>query len=145
MWCYACESYVSEPELDPVLNRCIELIKSKFNKGFHSQSIDRQTILVGTKCTHLQQSVDIQELHRIYGKRSDDTDSCVKCDDNIFNPYLWLCLKCGTELCGRSANGHALRHHNHKVNEIDKSFSCLFSTHFVISINNFVVSILVTG
>lgn len=119
VWCYECEIYVSEP--NQTLQHCIELIKSKLTKSSRSQNNqllpDLRGILVGTKCTHLQQSVDIQELRRVFAQRSVKTDSCAQCDEG-YNPSLWLCLKCGTNLCGRLANGHALRHH--KVNEVAK-------------------------
>lgn len=37
-----------------------------------------------------------------------------------YDNTLWLCLKCGTQLCGRSKNQHALKHY--KVNKQNEKF-----------------------
>lgn len=81
-----------------------------------------------TTCQHIKRAVDATKLRRqlkatglVYEcsqcqklgqqKQSPDADAGPKADDIEYDSTLWLCLKCGTQLCGRSRNKHALEHH----------------------------------
>lgn len=75
-----------------------------------------------SKCVHAKKSVDLMKLRRIYKKSTIENENCVECvktlngdaekneDDYEVDLSLWMCLKCGTHLCGRTVNGHALKH-----------------------------------
>lgn len=76
----------------------------------------------GSKCPHIKRAVDPQRLRRAYKKSSFENEKCVECakmpnggglDDKDFeyDQTLWMCLKCGSNLCGRTVNQHALKHH----------------------------------
>lgn len=79
-----------------------------------------------SKCIHVKKSVDLNKLRRIYKKSSIENAKCTECmkisngdtekneDDYEVDLSLWMCLKCGTHLCGRTVNEHALKHY--KVN-----------------------------
>jgi len=82
-------------------------------------------------CQHIKKAVDTQRLRKQLKVAGIATD-CVQCSkssqndsekgsnfiDDIeamgleyeYDNTLWLCLKCGTQLCGRSKNQHALLH-----------------------------------
>ncbi|XP_017093112.2 ubiquitin carboxyl-terminal hydrolase 16/45 isoform X2 [Drosophila bipectinata] len=81
-----------------------------------------------SSCQHIKRAVDATRLRRqlkttglVYEcsqcqkqgqqKQSADADSDPKAGDIEYDSTLWLCLKCGTQLCGRSRNKHALEHH----------------------------------
>lgn len=69
-------------------------------------------------CSHLKKSVDIQKLRKPFKLSSIELEKCAACAkedtaelvDGEFDKSLWMCLKCGTHLCGRSVNKHALVH-----------------------------------
>ncbi|ALC48683.1 CG4165 [Drosophila busckii] len=78
-------------------------------------------------CQHIKKSVDTARLRRQL-KTTGLLYDCPQCQKlNVQQPIaageatttgeceidnaLWLCLKCGTQLCGRSCNKHALQHH----------------------------------
>lgn len=75
----------------------------------------------GQKCTHIKKSVDVQNLRRKFKKSSIENEKCVECSkmsngdaetaDYEHDITLWMCLKCGSHLCGRSVNKHALVHY----------------------------------
>lgn len=74
-----------------------------------------------TICQHIKKAVDTAQLRRslkstgllyecskcqtLAGANAGDSGECEV--DNT----LWLCLKCGSQLCGRARNQHALQHH----------------------------------
>lgn len=74
------------------------------------------------KCSHVKKSVDLNKLRRTYKKSSIENAKCMECakivngdtekneDDYETDLSLWMCLKCGTHLCGRTVNEHALKH-----------------------------------
>lgn len=89
-------------------------------------------------CMHIKKSVDPTRLRKILKAVGIVTDTCSECvkagnktqttlanvlDDNAgaeneetpdmfeYDRTLWLCLKCGSQLCGRSKNQHALKHY----------------------------------
>lgn len=73
------------------------------------------------KCPHLKKAVDPQRLRRHYKKSAIENEKCIDCNkmpnggvpedsDFEYDRTLWMCLKCGSNLCGRSVNQHALKH-----------------------------------
>lgn len=74
------------------------------------------------KCVHTKKSVDLTKLRRVYKKSTIENEKCAECaktsngdlekneDDYEVDLSLWMCLKCGTHLCGRTVNEHALKH-----------------------------------
>lgn len=73
-----------------------------------------------SKCAHIKRSVDVQKLRRFLKKSTIDNEKCAECSkmsngdgdagDFEHDISLWMCLKCGTHLCGRMVNKHALKH-----------------------------------
>lgn len=79
-------------------------------------------------CDHVKKAVDSSKLRKLLkttglvleciqcqklGVTSPPTESSESLDSPGAFEYdntLWLCLKCGTQLCGRSKNKHALLH-----------------------------------
>lgn len=95
-------------------------------------SIDGSSPSSSTMCQHIKRAVDATKLRRqlkttglVYEcsqcqklgqqKQSPDADAGPKSGDIEYDSTLWLCLKCGTQLCGRSRNKHALEHHKVSV------------------------------
>lgn len=77
-----------------------------------------------SSCTHIKKSVDAQQLRKMFKSTTFENEKCVECSkmpngtdatlelsDFEFDRTLWLCLKCGSNLCGRSINKHALIHY----------------------------------
>lgn len=74
----------------------------------------------GTKCAHVKKALDIQKLRRLFKKSHVENEKCVECakksngdaeaGDFEYDRSLWMCLRCGTHLCGRTVNKHALLH-----------------------------------
>lgn len=90
-------------------------------------------------CIHLRKSVDVQKIRKYIKSNGIELEDCSECKKTIplspidnnsdcdlleFDRTLWLCLKCGTQLCGRSKNQHALKHFN--VSKIYLSMYCYF-------------------
>ncbi|XP_037938167.1 ubiquitin carboxyl-terminal hydrolase 45 isoform X2 [Teleopsis dalmanni] len=87
-----------------------------------------QTSPTAGSCQHVKKSVDAPKLKKLLktsglasdcgqckkaGATSPATEASESLNDNSCFEYdntLWLCLKCGTQLCGRSKNQHALQH-----------------------------------
>ncbi|XP_049300077.1 ubiquitin carboxyl-terminal hydrolase 45 [Anopheles funestus] len=85
----------------------------------------------GEVCTHIQKSIDLNTIRKqiktneawfkkVCGKCLDEPaahggnhihDSGKVFSDASTETTLWLCLKCGTQLCGRKQNQHALKHY----------------------------------
>lgn len=86
-------------------------------------------------CIHIKKSVDPTRLRKILKAVGIVTETCSECvkaslktptigalsassptgdeegpDMFEYDKTLWLCLKCGSQLCGRSKNQHALKH-----------------------------------
>lgn len=87
------------------------------------------------KCTHIKRAVDLQKLRRNFKKSSIENEKCSECvkmangdvapdaDDFEQDLSLWMCLKCGSHLCGRMVNKHALKHYEvSQINLISKFF-----------------------
>lgn len=74
----------------------------------------------GPKCAHVKRAVDKQKLRKLFNKSSVEKEKCVECTrmtngdtdagDFEYDLSLWMCLKCGSHLCGRTVNKHALNH-----------------------------------
>uniref|UniRef100_A0A182K832 Ubiquitin carboxyl-terminal hydrolase n=1 Tax=Anopheles christyi TaxID=43041 RepID=A0A182K832_9DIPT len=104
--------------------------------GASSTESNDETILSskmngGEMCTHIQKSIDINTIRKqIKTNEVWCKNTCSKCVDeqatrsgshvndslNTSNDVncdttLWFCLKCGTQLCGRKKNQHALQHY----------------------------------
>lgn len=75
-------------------------------------------------CEHSKKSVDVQRLRKAFKASPIDHEKCVECaklpngvnttpESNEFeyDRTLWMCLKCGSHLCGRYANKHAILHY----------------------------------
>lgn len=74
-----------------------------------------------TICQHIKKAVDTAQLRRSL-KTTGLLYECSKCQtlaganggdsaECEVDNTLWLCLKCGSQLCGRARNQHALQHH----------------------------------
>uniref|UniRef100_A0A182IYS2 Ubiquitinyl hydrolase 1 n=1 Tax=Anopheles atroparvus TaxID=41427 RepID=A0A182IYS2_ANOAO len=81
----------------------------------------------GENCIHIPKAVDLPTIRKKI-KSSGFDKLCGKCaqDAVIYSASakvldggagvdctLWLCLKCGSQLCGRNRNQHALQHYTH--------------------------------
>lgn len=82
-------------------------------------------------CSHINKAVDMNKLRKLFKiKNVFVNDTCSECakitngatssnnEDKTEFPYdktLWLCLNCGTHLCGRSKNKHAILHNEVKL------------------------------
>lgn len=97
---------------------CANDTDSSSDENFRNQTEKNDS---SPKCTHIKRAVDIQKLRRMFKKSSSvENEKCVDCakitngdaDAGDFEQdrSLWMCLKCGTNLCGRSVNQHALKH-----------------------------------
>lgn len=88
-----------------------------------------------TNCKHIKKSVNVQRLRKIFKTSSIENVKCTECmkmpsggdaaleaSDYEYDRTLWMCLQCGTNLCGRSINKHALKH-----------YEVTYSMHFPIS------------
>uniref|UniRef100_A0A6B2EKH2 Ubiquitin carboxyl-terminal hydrolase n=1 Tax=Phlebotomus kandelakii TaxID=1109342 RepID=A0A6B2EKH2_9DIPT len=73
-------------------------------------------------CPHAAKSVDQNRLRKLLKACSLTMDYCSECskgsnvnsnaeNDFEYDKSLWICLKCGSHLCGRSRNQHALKHY----------------------------------
>ncbi|XP_050079956.1 ubiquitin carboxyl-terminal hydrolase 16 [Anopheles maculipalpis] len=85
----------------------------------------------GEVCTHVQKSIDLNTIRKqiktndgwyrkVCGKCMDEPathggsqiyDTSKEFSDASCDKTLWLCLKCGSQLCGRKKNQHALQHY----------------------------------
>lgn len=76
----------------------------------------------GTSCPHISKSTDPTKLRKALQKFGIDTRKCSECvkqpdnestDSDLYeyDKRLWLCLKCGSQLCGRARNQHAMQHY----------------------------------
>uniref|UniRef100_A0A8W7PSV7 Ubiquitin carboxyl-terminal hydrolase n=1 Tax=Anopheles coluzzii TaxID=1518534 RepID=A0A8W7PSV7_ANOCL len=105
--------------------------------GASSTESNDETLLAtkmngGEMCTHIQKSIDLNTIRKqIKSNEEWCRRTCSKCADEqqaarggsyVNEPLktpndingdtsLWFCLKCGTQLCGRNKNQHALQHY----------------------------------
>lgn len=73
-------------------------------------------------CVHINKSIEINRVRKAIKLGQIETANCSECsksdsvvetDNNDFeyDQTIWLCLKCGSQLCGRAKNRHALLHY----------------------------------
>jgi uncharacterized UBP type Zn finger protein len=71
-----------------------------------------------SKCTHMNQAIMVAKIKKLV--KNGLLNSCLECEREKlpleneegfeYDRSLWLCLRCGVQLCGRRANKHALQH-----------------------------------
>lgn len=76
---------------------------------------------VKNACPHVAKAVDLTRLKKTLKTGGFETE-CAECKKTAKNEVsdpdfeedlsLWMCLRCGTQLCGRAKNKHALNHFN---------------------------------
>lgn len=99
---------------------------SKNDEGSSTDSCDEKDKIedkVATGCSHINKSLDSTKLRKIL-KANGVHSKCCECEKMPKDPEmalddmyeydntLWLCLRCGSQLCGRRMNKHALVHYN---------------------------------
>lgn len=76
---------------------------------------------VKSACPHVAKAVDLTKLKKSLKTGGFETEcaECKKLEKNeVSDPdfevdqTLWMCLRCGSQLCGRARNKHALNHFN---------------------------------
>lgn len=101
----------------------------------------------GDGCAHVKTSVHSQTVRKRVKSAGGLDQDCAKCveakavgrlpqgpeplvsdllDYDEPDPSLWMCLKCGSQLCGRSVNQHALEHY--KTPRSESHALCLNTT-----------------
>lgn len=109
----------------------------EWKDGSSSDSSDEKSspTAASRSCTHVKKAVDSAKLRKLL-KTTGLLLDCKQCLNSAaaspaaeacetpdspggfeYDNTLWLCLKCGSQLCGRSKNQHALQHY--KVMEYD--------------------------
>lgn len=102
----------------------IIMVKTKENDGSTDSGEERERNDDTSKCPHVNKSIAVGKIKKLL-KNSGLVRSCSECekdkqilnckdnDDNEdeYDQSLWMCLKCGVQLCGRSRNQHALKHY----------------------------------
>jgi ubiquitin carboxyl-terminal hydrolase 16/45 len=74
-----------------------------------------------SKCSHIVKSIETTKLKKLI-KANGIQAKCLECekqkclplnddDEGEYDTTLWLCLRCGIQLCGRRCNKHALDHY----------------------------------
>ena len=71
-------------------------------------------------CLHISKSLDINRMRKKLRETGAKLTKCPDCTETVENDTsdfqtdlsLWLCLRCGSQLCGRALNQHALKHFN---------------------------------
>lgn len=93
----------------------------------------------GSSCPHIAKSVDPTKLRKCIKQTGVELSKCSECekeparlnskDDEIDEAanFIWMCLKCGSQLCGRFKSKHALVHYQVSINY----FTCIFITLYV--------------
>lgn len=92
-------------------------------------------------CPHSKKAIETTKLRKLL-KPMGLAKTCTECeksaksngvsaedhvddDEVIFDNTLWLCMKCGSQLCGRSKKEHALNHFQVSIeNSIILKSSC---------------------
>ncbi|CRK91263.1 CLUMA_CG004943, isoform A [Clunio marinus] len=100
------------------------MIKTKNDEGSSTDSCDEKDKADDKSqlgCSHVTKSIESSKLRKVLKEKGilQKCSECEKlpvddmCDDNMYeyDNALMLCLRCGTQLCGRRKNKHALRHY----------------------------------
>lgn len=99
------------------------MVKSKNDEESSTDSCDDKDKLedkVATGCSHVNKSIESSKLRKVL-KTDGIQQKCSECakspDSDIatdemyeYDNTLWLCLRCGSQLCGRQMKKHALAH-----------------------------------
>ncbi len=102
------------------------MVKTKENDGSSDSGDERDgndsNLKSTSKCPHINKSVAVAKIKKLL-KNNGLMKTCAECEkdkqiisndeDNEFeyDQSLWLCLKTGSQLCGRARNKHALLHY----------------------------------
>lgn len=112
------------------------MVKTKENdEGSTDSGDDRDrnddSLKSTSKCSHVNKSIVVAKIKKII--KNGLANACVECekekaaninnnanedDEFEYDQSLWLCLRCGVQLCGRAANKHALQHYEVKLKAI---------------------------
>lgn len=95
------------------------MVKNEDNSTDSETQLDKND---EKSCPHLVKSLDSTKLKKIL-KSDGLAKSCKDCnnldlsktednfdDGSVTDESLWLCMRCGVQLCGRFKNKHALSH-----------------------------------
>lgn len=66
------------------------------------------------QCHHAKKSVDVNRVRKALASSARSAGLCAECDRKSLSQdddQPWLCLACGTVLCGRNSRCHALQHY----------------------------------
>jgi ubiquitin carboxyl-terminal hydrolase 16/45 len=111
------------------------MVKAK-NDGSSTDSCDEKDKNEGfttSSCPHLSKSIESTKLRKSL-KATGIHQNCCECEelpdgdlanDDMYeyDDTLWLCLRCGSQLCGRRRNQHALSHFNVSLLTSDDTLS----------------------
>lgn len=102
------------------------MVKAKNDGGSSTDSCDEKDKNDGgfttSGCVHVNKSIETTKLRKALKTVGINPNccECEKCPDQSlsnddmyeYDTTLWLCLRCGSQLCGRRKNQHALSHYN---------------------------------
>lgn len=102
------------------------MVKTKENDGSTDSGDERDrnddNIKSTSKCSHVNKAVIVAKIKKLL-KNNGLVRSCVECEkdkkilktedenEEEYDQSLWMCLKCGIQLCGRFRCKHALQHY----------------------------------
>lgn len=100
--------------------------KKRQNDPHNDSSTDSSEEKQQGSCSHVNKAVDMTKLRKVFKTKNvfinDTCSECTKTTNGAtssdtedktefaYDKTLWLCLNCGTHLCGRSKNKHAILH-----------------------------------
>lgn len=103
------------------------MVKNEENSTDSEADLDRNDDKP-SGCPHIAKSIDTTKLRKLLkspGGLAKSCSECKKIDNESAEPpcefeyeiddTLWLCLRCGVQLCGRSVKKHALLHYEVSV------------------------------
>lgn len=95
--------------------------KRQSDPGENDESTESCDESVKSACPHVAKAVDLTRLKKVLKTGGFDKE-CAECKKSPSNEVsdpdfeedlsLWMCLRCGSQLCGRARNKHALNHFN---------------------------------
>lgn len=101
------------------LQESFTMVKNEDNSTDSETEQDRNDEKGTSGCPHLIKSVDPTKLRKTLKSPNALAKSCSECikldlpkpeEGFSVDETLWLCLRCGVQLCGRFQNKHALSH-----------------------------------
>lgn len=105
------------------------MVKKKRQSDHHDgssteSSEEMKTNASATDCPHTKKAIDTNKLRKVL--KPGLLKTCAECEKSpqtngvlagdhgdeevVYDNTLWLCMKCGSQLCGRSKKQHALNH-----------------------------------